>query len=79
MPRSICSESSWPAVTIAPTLSPSRESSRLSIAVPLNTAERICGKPASEVESHWRKASSLDAIRPSLSSSGVDWALPTTK
>ncbi len=52
MPRSICSASSCPAVTITPTFCPLRVSRRLSIAVPEKTADWICGKPSSGLESH---------------------------
>lgn len=79
MPRSICSTSSCPAVTRAPTRRPFRVSSRFSIAVPLNTADWMRGKPSSGVESHWRIASSAEAISPTDSSCGVVCAFPTTK
>jgi hypothetical protein len=47
--------------------------------VPLKTADWIRGKASSGVESHWRIASSAEAIRPTDSSCGVVCALPTTK
>src|ERR1035437_2132328 len=61
-----------------PTLSPWRESSRLSIAVPEQMPATIAGKLASGVESHWLSASRAEAMKPIDSSSGVVCALPTT-
>ncbi len=67
-----------PADTRQPTLRPFLSSRRFSMAVPEKTPETIDGSAPSRVAPHCPRPSSVDAISPRDSSSGVVCAFPTT-
>ena len=71
--------SSWPAVTITPTLQALAREQPVQHRGAAEDGRADAGKPSSGVESHWRRASSAEShAGRGDSSSGVVCALPTT-